>query len=262
MNQSVDMGPAQFRRHARAVESRSTKAVLRMNDTSVSDKEPERLTVDFAHTTDATNYLFASWGVPLVFRGFIDAIIGIAGYRAAKKEWFKATDKQIAARANRSTKWVQYQRTDFIKWQTQHNVGLIDIEDNKYDKGQKTPHKYRVNIARLAAETTLDAKDSLNWKHRRFDEAMEEAAKTTRDSLPEAPIHVKHKRSARPDAETKMGRQLSCALTKVIGARQTNQLTGNNIELSAKMLETMAMISNELEAIKLASRPKSSEGLP
>jgi hypothetical protein len=262
MNQVVDMYPAQFKRHARAVEARFVKAGLRKNDAPSSDEAPERLTVDFAHTTDATNHLLASWGCPPALRGFIDAIIGISGYRAAKNEWFKASDRQIAGRAIRCTKWVQNQRRDLLKWQTEHNVGLIDIEDNKYNEGEKVPHRYRVNIARLAAETTLDARDSLNWKHHKFDEALEEAAKTTRDSLPEVPIHVKHKRSARPDAQTNMERQLCCALTKVIGARQTNQLTGNNIELSAKMLETIANIRSELEALQLAGRgPRVTEGL-
>ena len=141
-----------------------------------------------------------------------------------------------------------------MKWQTQHNVALIDIEDNKYDRGEKTPHKYRVHIARLAAETTLDARDSLNWKHHRFDEAIEEAAKMTRDSLPEVPTHVKHKRTSRPDAETSMERNLRFALTKVRGAKRTNELTGNHIELNAKMLETIGNIRSELDALEHGGR--------
>ncbi|HSP63795.1 MAG TPA: hypothetical protein VLQ90_12485 [Pyrinomonadaceae bacterium] len=255
MNQPVDMYPAQFKRHARAVEARSTKVALRENDASLSDQGPERLTVDFAHITDATNYLLSLWDFPPALRAFIDALIGLSGYRAAKNEWFKASDKQIAARANRkSTKWVQNQRKELVKWQSQRNVGLIDIEDNKYNQGEKTPHRYRVNIARFAADTILGARDSLNWKHHRFDEAMEEAAKTTRDSLPEVPIHVKHKRTARPDAETSMERQLRFALTKVKGAAQTQVLTGNHIDLSPGMLETIANIRSELDALECASR--------
>ncbi len=260
MNQSFDMYPAQFKRHAGAVEARLTMAELRKNDESLSDRAPERLTVDFAHTTDATNYLLALWDCPPVFRAFLDAVIGVSGFRAAKTEWFKATDRQIAARANRSTKWVQNQRRDLLKWQTQNNVSLVDIEDNKYNQGEKTPHKYRVHIAHLAAETTLDARDSLNWKHHRFDEAIEEAAKIARDSLPEVPIHVKHKRTSRPDAETSMERQLRFALTKVKRAKLTNELTGNHIDLSPKMLETIANIRSELDALEHAGRRRSECG--
>lgn len=255
MNQPVDMYPAQFKRHDRAVEVRSTKAALRENDASLSDQVPERLTVDFAHTTDATNYLLSLWDFPPALRAFIDALIGLSGYRAAKNEWFKASDKQIAARANRkSTKWVQNQRKELVKWQTQRNVGLIDIEDNKYNQGEKTPHRYRVNIARFATDTILDARDSLNWKHHHFDEAMEEAAKITRDSLPEVPIHVKHKRTSRPDAIRTMERQLKFALTKVKGAKRTNEQTGNRIDLNPGMLETIASIRGELDALKHAGR--------
>jgi hypothetical protein len=262
MNQPVDMYPAQFKRHARAVETRSTNVEHRRNDASLANQAPERLTVDFAHTTDAVNFLLALWGCPPELRGFIDAVIGVSGYRAAANEWFKASDKQIAGRASRCTKWVQNKRLELLTWQTQHNVGLIDIEDNKYNQGEKTPHKYRVNIARFAADTTLDARDSLNWKDHRFDEAIEEAAKITRDSLPEVPIHVKHKRTSRPNAETSMERNLKFALTKVRGAKRTNELTGNHVELNAKMLETIDNIRSELDALEHAGRrSEGTEGL-
>ncbi len=167
MNQPVDMYPAQFKRHARAVEAKLTMAKLRANDPSLSDRAPERLTVDFAHTTDATNYLLSLWGCPPVFRGFIDAVIGVSGFRAAKNEWFKASDKQIADRADRSTKWVQGQRRDLLKWQTQHNVALIDIEDNKYDRGEKTPHKYRVHIEDIEARRNKEHRETIEI---RFDQ--------------------------------------------------------------------------------------------
>lgn len=250
MNQPVDMYPAQFKRHARAVEARFTQAKLRENDGRLSDQAPERLTVDFAHTTDAVNFLLALWGCPAALRGFIDAVIGVAGYRAVGSEWFPASDEQIADRAGRCTKWVQDQRKELIKWQEWHHVSLVDVEDNKYENRVKTPHKYRIHVARIAAETTLDARGSLKWKHHKFDEAMAEAAKTTRDSLPEVPIHVKHKRISRPNAETSMERQLKFALTKVKGAKRTNELTGNHIDLNPGMLETIANIRSELDALE------------
>jgi hypothetical protein len=254
MNQPVDMYPTLFKRHARAVEARLSNAERRKTDELSSNQDPERLTIDFAHVTDAVNFLLALWNCLPAFREFIDALIGISGYRSGRNEWFKASDKQIARRTNRSTKWVQNIRRDILKWQTQHNVALIDIEDNKYSQVEKTPHRYRVNIARLVAETTLAARDSLNWKHRRFDQAMEEAAKMMRDSLPEVPMHVKHRRTSRPDAETSMERDLKFALTKVKGAKRTNEATGNHIALNPKMLETIATILSELDAIKRASR--------
>src|SRR5258707_3682512 len=122
MNQPVDMYPAQFKRHARAVEARFTKAELRKNDAPLSDQAPESLTVDFAHKTDATNFLLAEWGCPAALRGFIDAVIGVAGYRASGSEWFPASDEQIADRAGRCTKWVQDQRKELIKWQVSRQV--------------------------------------------------------------------------------------------------------------------------------------------
>src|SRR5687767_6431176 len=108
MRREFDMNPREFRRHTRAEESRFIMAELRKNETPQSDVSI--LTTDFAHVTDSTSFLLALWECPPEFRGFIDALIGVAGYRAKRDEWFSASDKEIARRANRSKKWVQYQR--------------------------------------------------------------------------------------------------------------------------------------------------------
>ncbi len=250
MKPTVDMSPTQFSRHERAVEARFIKEQLRRNDATLTEQQPERLTVDFAHITDATNFLLAKWESPPAFRAFIDVVIGIAGYRAGKSEWFMASDKELARRAARSEKWVQMQRKEFLAWQKKNNVAFLDIEDNKYLDGEKTPHKYRVHIARFAVETFLDARDSNNWQKHRFSEAMEESAKTMLDSIPEYPIHVKHKRSRSADAETTMVRELRFALTKLRRAKQTNELTGNHIELTVEMVDTIKQIRIVLEAIE------------
>src|SRR5258705_6386404 len=132
MNSSVDMNPVEFNRHERAVEARFIKEQLRKNEATLTEQQPERLTTDFAHVTDETNFLLALWESPPAFRAFIDAVIGVAGYRAGKSEWFKASDKEIARRAGRSEKWVQMHRKEFLSWQKKHNVAFLDIEDNKY----------------------------------------------------------------------------------------------------------------------------------
>jgi hypothetical protein len=253
MTRAFDMDPRQFSRHARAVEARFIKEQLRQVETPDSDQQPERLTADYAHVTDSTNFLLRSWGCPPEFRGFIDALIGVAGFRARSAQWFRASDKEIARRAGRCTKWVQIQRKELRKWQMKQNVGLIDIEDNQYLDGNPRAHKYRVNIARYAAESTLDARLSPKWTQHKFGEALEEAAKTMHDSLPEGPTYIEHKRS-NLDAVTAMERDLSCALTKVTKAKEVNKMTGNQIELTPRMREAISGIRSDLDALENASR--------
>ena len=147
-----------------------------------------RLTTDFAHNTDAASFLLSAWGCPPEFRGFIDVIVGLSGYRAKSGEWFHASDEELSRRANRSTKWVQNQRQEFLKSQHQYNVAMVDIEDNDYNDGHPIPHRYRVNLPRIAAEVTLNARQSKTWGSNPGI-ALEESAKILRDSLPEVPVH-------------------------------------------------------------------------
>jgi hypothetical protein len=155
---------------------------------------------------------------------------------------------------------VQKQRKKLLAWQNKYNRGLVDIEDNQYEDGKKTPHRYRVHIARVAAETLLDARASLNWQKHKFNEAMKESAETMLASLPEFPVHVRHGRWRRTDAESTMERDLKCALTKVRKVQQTNELTGNNIDLTVTMVESINEIRVLLAAIeKAGSAPVRSE---
>src|SRR5260370_27648382 len=107
---------------------------------------------------------------------------------------------------------------------------MVDIEDNDYNDGHPIPHKYRVNVARSAAESTLNARRSRQWGVNPGI-ALEEAARTMRDSLPEVPVHKRHNKSSRPDAQRNMAQDLSFALTKVRRAKQTKELSLNRIEL-------------------------------
>jgi hypothetical protein len=254
MNQAADMDGGEFHRRARAVESRLRNAELLQKEIPTGQKQPEQLTVDYAHVTDSTNFMLALLEFPPELHAFIDALVGIGGYRTASPEWFRATDKTIARRVNRCEKWVQLKRKELIDWQTKHNTALVDIEDNDYRDGEKVPHKYRVNIARLSAESTLDARVSPNWSRGRFDEALEQSAATVLDSLPEVPTHKKHRR-IRPDALTSMMRDLKFAHTKTKKAKQTNELTGNQLDLTSEMVGVIGGIRRTLDAIE-GARPR------
>jgi hypothetical protein len=257
MKRECDMNQREFSRHRRAVGSRRDAEESRfilgeLHKNQRLQSTVEILVDDFAHVTDSTSFLLALWECPPEFRSFIDALIGIAGYRAKRGDWFAASDDDIRRRANRSKKWVQIQRRDFQKWQQHNNVAMVDIEDNNYNDGHPIPHRYRVHLARLAAESTLNARQSRTW-HVNPGIALEEAAQTMRDSLPEAPVHRRHRKSSTPDAEKQMERDLSFALTKVRRAKQTNELTGNHIELNTKMLETIENIRTGLDALEKTS---------
>lgn len=249
MSQVFDLGPSEFRRAARAAGSRIQSAERRKESDS-ANHEPEQLTADFAHSTDVLNFLLVLVGCPTDLRGFLDAVIGLAGYRAAKREWFSASDKLLARRADRSTKWVQIKRNQLTTWQKKSNIALIDIEDNIYNDGQKVPHKYRVNVARFAVEAMLDARVSSNWQRGRFDEALEEAAKIMLDSLPDIPMHKKHKQSYRLDALSAMMSALKVALTKIRKAKRMNEETGNQLDVTPEMQDIIGSIRTTLVEIE------------
>jgi hypothetical protein len=249
------MDQLQFSRHRRAVGSRrdaeeSRRILAALHKNQRPESTLEILVEDFTHVTDETNFLLALWECPPEFRTFIDALIGLAGYRAKRNEWFSASDKEIARRANRrSTKWVQIQRKEFLKWQNRNNVAMMDVEDNSYNDGHPIPHRYRVHLASIAAESTLNARQSRTWGVNPGI-ALEEAARTMRDALPEAPpVHRSYQRSRRPDAEQQIERQLGLASTMVKKTIETNRATGYNVELNPVMLERIEEIKNGLAVL-------------
>jgi hypothetical protein len=250
MNRPIDLNPRQFNRHDRALEARFLKEQLRKNEPTLAEEQPQRLTTEFAHITDATNFLLALLACPPELRSFIDALVGISGYRAGTPDWFKASDAEISQRVGRCETWVQQQRKKLLAWQSQYNFVLVDIEDNQYKAGEKIPHQYRVHIARVAAETLLDARQSTNWQKRKFNEAMEDSAKTMLASLPEFFIHKKHRSSKVADAETMMEREMKYALTKLKKAQQTNESTGNHVQLNPSMIETLDQIKIVVGALE------------
>ncbi len=198
----------------------------------------------YADTTASANLLLKPFRCAYKFRHFIDVLVGLAG---DNEDWFEATDQEIAYQAGRSKKWIQETRREFIPWQNRHNVGVVDIEDHKYQKGEiPKPHRYRVNLSRAAAAATLDAYASPDFgKDSAL--ALEESADTYRSSLPESPTYKKHSTGGRVSAESSINQKLRAAATHIRRACAIRQATGNNVKFDDGAL---AELEQAIELLK------------
>ncbi len=258
--QFIDYTDAEFNRHERAQESRAALALRRNAGASVSagaliasvittdpdtsdptptvlaDRQAKRLAADYGQTTASANFLLAGAKCPPEHRAFIDAIVGVAGGRA---EFFTASDETIARHVGRSSKWVQMHRRELLAWQTSERVTLIEIEDNYRDAdGAHHAHRYRVHLARFAAESTIDARLAPDYGTHPG-KALEAAALTYRDSLPTMQPRKRRKRDRQPDAATEISRALKYAATLIDKALAVHQLCAGRVEIDPAQIAAL-----------------------
>jgi hypothetical protein len=204
-------------RSAGANNPEATPILRLVSADDVGHSAQEKL-ADFAHATDATNFLLAGAECPPELRPLVDALIGLAGDRT---DWFIANDKQIAARLHKSTKTVQRYRDNLSTWQLANGYTLIEVEDNYMDRdGQKHPHKYRVHVARLAIEATQNACAARPDNPSR---AIERAAQAKVSSIPSTTPLRRRGKKREPDAESIINRSLRAAQTLITKAAKLQE---------------------------------------
>jgi hypothetical protein len=211
------------------------------------------LVSDFNLTTDAANFILADVECPIEHRPFIDALIGVAGQR--NDDWFKASDKTVAARMGRSAKTVARHRDDLEAWQRANKITFVEIQDQYTDAdGKRHPHRYRVHLSRLAVETVLDAQTSAQWRMNPG-VAMADAARAKRDSLPDMPSRTRRGKKREPDAEAMIAKNLKTAATlikKAADMREAVRLRGMCNGTDADCAPDAQLLSNvqrELERL-------------
>jgi hypothetical protein len=214
---------------------------------SAPDDETQALMADFGHTMASANVLLAEYeDFTEAYRLLVDVLIGLAGDRS---DWFEANDKLIGMHAGRSAKWVQTTRKDFIAWQQKHYASVVDIEDHLYDpQNGNQPHKYRVHLARLAAEATLDARASREWTAHPG-KALEQSAKNLRLMLP-PPMHKRRKPDRPVDAASQINRKLKHIGTLMDRVDEIREATGGQVELDLAVIEDL---ENRLAVLKAAA---------
>ncbi|MDQ3253566.1 MAG: hypothetical protein M3R15_06620 [Acidobacteriota bacterium] len=255
--QTFDRDERQSGQHFRAIDKRARLADVREE----AGTFPSAHTVHshYADTTASANFILKPFRCAYRFRHFIDVLVGLAGNN---KDWFEVTDQDIASHAGRSKKWVQETRREFIPWQKRHNVGVVDIEDHKYQKGEiPKPHRYRVNLSRAAVEATLDAYASPDFDKDSMS-TLEESADTYRSSLPETPTHKKHNTGGRASAESSINQRLRAAATNIRGACAIRTATGNNVEFdddACAELEQAIELWKEKRGVRLTKQPVNTE---
>ncbi len=245
VNHGQDLSVGEFFSHLRAADK--TAQIER-------DPELEQLAADYAHTTASANFLLAGWNLPPELRGWVDAMIGVGGERVKRAAWFGANDETIARHMGRSVKTVQRDRKEYLAWAKREKCSVIEVEDHFYDRetGETTPHRYRIHLARLAAEAALDARHSRQWQTNPG-VALEDAASTVRKAHPVGKIHTARKRQARNDAETRIRSNLNFAHTKIERALEMHTATGGQAEISLQQIQDLERALERLKAARLSS---------
>ncbi len=214
---------------------------------SKPDEEVVQLLADFGHTMASANVLMAEYeDFTEAYRLFVDVMIGLAGDRT---DWFEAADKLVAAHAGRNEKWVQRTRKDFMAWQKDRKMSYVDIADHVYDptNGNK-PHQYRVQVAHIAANATLDARASREWRQHPG-KALEVSTNNLRSMLP-FPVHTRRKPERPADAGKLINRKLKHIGTLMLRVEEIQAATGGQVEIDLKVIEDL---ENRLAVLKAAA---------
>lgn len=218
----------------------------------ITSDDTEQLTEDFGFTTDAVNFHLADFDCPPELRAFVDALIGIAGGRAA----FYASDATIAKRAGRSTKWVQRNRDEFTNWQQMENVTFIQINDNYTGRdGNRIPHEYVMHLSKIAVETAQGARSDPAWQ-KSPGAAIARTVRRRRGEIPTDAPRTRRGRKKEPDAETIIIKNLRTARTliekagKLAGAvRLQKEMfgSGEDFQISPELIEGLQQSINVLQ---------------
>ena len=234
-----DLDEVGFRRMARAQAKRANLAAPFEDASTLADA--------YGLATGQANLLLAEYGFPPDLRGMVDAIVGLCGNRHG--EWFDAGDELLAKHMDRSTKTVQRLRPALIAWMKRRNVGLIDIEGHKYQKGEAPkPHRYRVNLSRPVAEATLEARNSPEWAANPG-VAMEESARNVKDSIPGHVTATKRTKGRRGDAEARVNRNVRTAATLIRRALEIQKLTAYQVTVSREAIDDLQSQLDELRRV-------------
>ena len=146
-------------------------ALAAVGDSPLAPKVPikfvaggKSLAHDGCDYIEGTNLFLAVRGFPSVAQPLIVALAGMSG--GDPDAWFKATDEQIAARLNCSTKTVQEMRKVVKLWSLDTGYAVIQIKEYDFDHslGAQPPTEYRVPVVGGAERLVKWARTNAFWQ--------------------------------------------------------------------------------------------------
>lgn len=164
------------------VNALARNALAAAGDSPLAPKVPIKLVAaghSLAH--DGCDYLegvhlfLAVRGCPEDAVSFVLALAGMSG--GDSEGYFKATDEQIAARLNCSTKTVQRKRKALVEWSGASGYAVVQIREGRFDRAllRNAPTEYRVPVVRGAEKLVRWARSNGFYARSRHG-AMNEAA--------------------------------------------------------------------------------------
>jgi hypothetical protein len=126
---------------------------------------------EISKITDTVSHLLDLARVPSCHRGFIDSLLGAAN---GALDYFDCSDLNLSSRMRPNhdqlisddgrKKFIQRCRAEFIEWQAQAKILLVEWQPGGQDKyGEKYCTRYRLPLLRVAAEVLASAKGSASW---------------------------------------------------------------------------------------------------
>ncbi len=141
--------------------------------TSPEPSQPDLKTEagDISKITDLVSHLLDLARMPSCHRGFLDALIGAAN---GELDYFDCSDLHLSDRMRPDhshitsddgrKKFIQRCRAEFIEWQAQAKILLVEWQPGGQDKyGEKYCTRYRLPLLQVAAEVLASAKGSASW---------------------------------------------------------------------------------------------------
>lgn len=112
---------------------------------------------------EGTHLFLAVRDCPEDAQSFVLALAGMSGGNA--EDYFKATDEQIAARLNCSTRHVIRKRKSLKEWSQASGFAVVQIKEGNYDKatGKYQVTEYRVPVVAVAEAVVKWARQNQNW---------------------------------------------------------------------------------------------------
>lgn len=146
-------------------------ALARLGDSPLAPTTTIKLTVageSLAH--DGCDYIegihifLAVRECPEDAQGFVVALAGLS--QGNSKDYFKATDEQIAGRLNTSTKTVQRKRKALVAWSESSGFAVVQIKEGTFDRttGKNAVTEYRVPLVEKAERLVKWSRENQFWQ--------------------------------------------------------------------------------------------------
>jgi hypothetical protein len=141
----------------------TSELTWRQLEDAVTTERGLNIEADGCDFIEATNFYLSQRGCPENARRFVCYVMGYSG---GASEIIEICDAELARRSGCSTKTIQRWRKSLVRWELQKKAPVLEIFEGDFyrDEKKNKPTRYRVLIAKLAADIVRSARNSPRWE--------------------------------------------------------------------------------------------------